>query len=154
MSEIYTPTRDELERRISRYGALKEMTTRSKELAGISQEAVDVIFARKLMPVILDDTKNPFGSFAPIYGAARTTMFISILPPGQGPCLHSQWDLRDVHRARRVHRIPRWRAHHAQDHARQVGRILLPAFRVPRLSQCRNNRCGAVDGDYRRDRRA
>jgi hypothetical protein len=34
MSEIYTPTRDELERRISRYGALKEMTTRSKELAG------------------------------------------------------------------------------------------------------------------------
>src|SRR5262249_44360040 len=26
---------------------------------------------------------------APIYGAAGTTMNISICPPGQGPCLHS-----------------------------------------------------------------
>ncbi len=92
MSSIYTPTREELERRISRYGELREMTTRGNELAGVSQEAVDVIFARKIMPVILDDTKNPFGSYAPIYGAARTTMFISILPPGQGPCLHSHND--------------------------------------------------------------
>lgn len=92
MSKIYTPTREELERRVSRYGQLREMTTRSNELAGVSQEAVDVIFARKIMPVILDDTKNPFGSYAPIYGAARTTMFISILPPGQGPCLHSHND--------------------------------------------------------------
>jgi quercetin dioxygenase-like cupin family protein len=48
-----------------------------------------VFFARKLMPVILDDTKNPFGNAAPIIGAANTTMFISIMPPGQGPCLHS-----------------------------------------------------------------
>ena len=31
---------------------------------------------------ILDDTKNPFGSYAPIVGAARTTMFISVMPPG------------------------------------------------------------------------
>ena len=89
MTAIHTPTREELERRVSRYGELKEMTTRSKELAGISQDAVDIIFARKIMPVILDDTKNPFGSSAPIIGAAGTTMFISILPPGQGPCLHS-----------------------------------------------------------------
>jgi quercetin dioxygenase-like cupin family protein len=89
MTDIYTPTREELEGRVSRYSELKEMTTRSKELAGISQDAVDIIFARKIMPVILDDTKNPFGSYAPIIGAARTTMFISVLPPGQGPCLHS-----------------------------------------------------------------
>jgi quercetin dioxygenase-like cupin family protein len=89
MTNIHTPTREELERRVSRYGELKEMTTRSKELAGISQDAVDIIFARKIMPVILDNTKNPFGSYAPIIGAAGTTMFISILPPGQGPCLHS-----------------------------------------------------------------
>jgi quercetin dioxygenase-like cupin family protein len=89
MTDIYTPTREELERRVSRYGELKEMTTRTKELAGVSEEAVDIIFARKIMPMILDDTKNPFGSYAPIIGAAGTTMFISILPPGQGPCLHS-----------------------------------------------------------------
>ena len=89
MTEITTLTREELERRVSRYNGLKEMTTRTTELAGISEEAVDIIFARKIMPVILDDTKNPFGSYAPIIGAAGTTMFISILPPGQGPCLHS-----------------------------------------------------------------
>ena len=41
------------------------------------------------MPMMLDDTKNPFGNEAPIFGAAGTTMFISIMPPGQGPCLHS-----------------------------------------------------------------
>ena len=85
MTAIHTPTREELERRVSRYSELKEMTTREKELKGISQDAVDIIFARKIMPVILDDTKNPFGSYAPIIGAARSTMFISILPPGQGP---------------------------------------------------------------------
>ena len=92
MTQIYTPTAEELERRISRFGHLREMTTREQELAGISQDAVDIIFARRIMPVILDQTKNPFGSYAPIYGAARTTMFISIMPPGQGPCLHSHND--------------------------------------------------------------
>ena len=92
MTKIHTPTRDELEKRISRYAQLREMTTRTTELAGISQEAVDIIFARRIMPVILDDTKNPFGNYAPIVGAARTTMFISVMPPGQGPCLHSHND--------------------------------------------------------------
>ena len=89
MTQIYTPTAEEIERRISRFHKLREMTTRDQELKDVSQDAVDVIFARKIMPVILDQTKNPFGSYAPIYGAARTTMFISIMPPGQGPCLHS-----------------------------------------------------------------
>jgi quercetin dioxygenase-like cupin family protein len=92
MTQIYTPTVEEIERRISRFDKLREMTTREQELKGISQDAVDIIFARKIMPVILDQTKNPFGSYAPIYGAARTTMFISIMPPGQGPCLHSHND--------------------------------------------------------------
>jgi len=92
MTVIYTPTAQELERRISRFDRLREMTTRGQELAGVPQEAVDIVFARKIMPVILDQTKNPFGSYAPIYGAARTTMFISIMPPGQGPCLHSHND--------------------------------------------------------------
>ena len=39
--------------------------------------------------LILDNTENPFGNVAPIFGAAGSTMFISIMPPGQGPCLHS-----------------------------------------------------------------
>ena len=87
-NHIYTPSSEELESRIGRFEDLQEMST-AKEYEWCGQEALDVIFARKLMPVILDDTKNPFGNIAPIIGAAGTTMFISIMPPGQGPCLHS-----------------------------------------------------------------
>ena len=89
MPEIYTPTREELDSRISRFAKLQPMSTATKDLAWVPQDAMDIIFARKLMPMILDDTKNPFGNEAPIFGAANTTMFMSILPPGQGPCLHS-----------------------------------------------------------------
>jgi quercetin dioxygenase-like cupin family protein len=92
MREFVTPTREELEARVSRFGQLKEMTTRTQDLADVPQGAIDVVFARKILPVILDNTKNPFGSSAPIIGAARTTMFISIMPPGQGACLHSHND--------------------------------------------------------------
>ena len=92
MNKIQTPTRQELDSRISRFGQLREMTTRTSELADVPQGAIDQIFARKILPVILDNTKNPFGSSAPIIGAARTTMFISVMPPGQGACLHSHND--------------------------------------------------------------
>lgn len=91
MNPIHTPTREELEKRVARFDKPQPMST-ARELGWTPQAAMDVIFARKLMPVILDDTKNPFGDEAPIFGAARTTMFISILPPGQGPCLHSHND--------------------------------------------------------------
>ena len=66
MTQIYTPTAEEIERRISRFHKLREMTTRDQELKDVSPDAVDVIFARKIMPVILDQTKSPFGSYAPI----------------------------------------------------------------------------------------
>ena len=91
MTGIYTPTREDLERRVARFDQLQPMST-ARDLGWTPQAAMDIIFARKLMPVILDDTKNPFGSEAPIFGAANTTMFVSILPPGQGPCLHSHND--------------------------------------------------------------
>ena len=35
MTEITTPTREELEARVSRYKGLKEMTTRDNELKGV-----------------------------------------------------------------------------------------------------------------------
>jgi quercetin dioxygenase-like cupin family protein len=92
MRKFVTPTREELEARVSRFGQLKEMTTRTKDLVDVPQGAIDVVFARKILPVILDNTKNPFGTSAPIIGAARSTMFISIMPPGQGACLHSHND--------------------------------------------------------------
>ena len=92
MRTFVTPTREELEARVSRFGQLKEMSTRTEDLANVPQGAIDVVFARKILPVILDNTKNPFGSSAPIIGAAHSTMFISIMPPGQGACLHSHND--------------------------------------------------------------
>ena len=85
---IYTPTKEEIDGRIGRFDKLEAMST-AGDLGWVGQEAMDVFFARKIMPVILDDTNSPFGSGAPIFGAAGTTMFISIMPPGQGPCLHS-----------------------------------------------------------------
>lgn len=85
---IYTPTREDLDKRIGRFAHLQPMST-AKDLGWVGQDAMDVFYARKLMPVILEDTKNPFGKVAPIFGAAGATMFISIMPPGQGPCLHS-----------------------------------------------------------------
>ncbi len=81
-------TKEELAQRVARFDQLQPMST-SKDMADVPQEAMDVIFARKLMPVILEHTKNPFGESAAIYGAAGTTMFVSVCPPGQGPCLHS-----------------------------------------------------------------
>lgn len=88
---IRTPSRDALDARIARFDALQPMST-SKDLDWVPQPAKDIIFARKIMPVILEPTKSPFGSTAPITGAAGTTMFISVLPPGTGPCLHSHND--------------------------------------------------------------
>jgi quercetin dioxygenase-like cupin family protein len=85
---IFTPTAEELDSRIGRFEDLKNMST-AKDLEWVGQEALDVIFARKLMPVILNDTEKTFGNAAPIIGAAGSTMFVSIMPPGQGPCLHS-----------------------------------------------------------------
>jgi quercetin dioxygenase-like cupin family protein len=87
-NDIYTPTKEEIDRRISRFDKLQVMST-ADDLDWVGQEAMDLFYARKLMPVILDDTKNPFGNTAPIFGAAGATMFISVMPPGQGPCLHS-----------------------------------------------------------------
>jgi quercetin dioxygenase-like cupin family protein len=87
-NHIYTPTKEQMDARLARFAALQPMTT-ANDLAWVPQGAMDVVFARKIMPVILDDKDKLFGKAAPIIGAAGTTMFISIMPPGQGPCLHS-----------------------------------------------------------------
>src|SRR5688572_2476707 len=87
-ADIVTPTREELDKRIGRFEQLQPMST-SKDLGWVPQAAMDIVYSRKIMPIMLEDTKNPFGNLAPIFGAAGTTMFISVMPPGQGPCLHS-----------------------------------------------------------------
>ena len=80
--------RQELERRIARFDKLQPMST-ANDLAAVPQEAYDIVFARKLMPVVLEKTESPFGTVAPIYGAAGLSMWISVCPPGQGAALHS-----------------------------------------------------------------
>jgi quercetin dioxygenase-like cupin family protein len=81
-------TRAEIEERVGRFDALQPMAT-LKGNDKVPLGARDVILARKLMPVVLEKTDSPFGNLAPIYGAAGMTMFISVCPPGQGPCLHA-----------------------------------------------------------------
>ena len=81
-------TGQEVEARISRFHKLQPMST-AKDLETVSQEAYDIVFARKLMPVVLEKTASPFGNAAPIYGAAGLSLWVSVCPPGQGPCLHA-----------------------------------------------------------------
>ncbi len=86
--EIYTPTAEEVDERIGRFKDLTPMST-TDDLAWVPRDAWEIFFAQTIKAVILEDTKSPFGNEAPIIGASGTTMFISEMPPGQGPCLHS-----------------------------------------------------------------
>jgi quercetin dioxygenase-like cupin family protein len=56
----------------------------------LPQHVADLIWSRKLMPVIsLDgDATTPFGSRAPIRGAGGMTMTYAVCPAGTGPTLH------------------------------------------------------------------
>lgn len=81
-------SRQELEERIARFDKLQPMST-MQDIATVPQEARDIVFARKLMPVVLERTASPFGNVAPIYGAAGLSLWISVCPPGQGPALHA-----------------------------------------------------------------
>ena len=79
---------DEVAARVVRFDELAEMTTPIDRNI-VSQEAMDVILARTILPVIMEKTHNPFGDTGGIYGCNGLTMNISVLPPVQGPCLHA-----------------------------------------------------------------
>ena len=83
-----TMTKEEIAERTARYADLQSMNV-PLDRDVVSQGAMDVIFARTIMPVIMEKTKNPFGDTGAIYGANGMTMNISVLPPNQGPCLHA-----------------------------------------------------------------
>ena len=82
-------TPEEMESRISRFGALAPLPIQQDP--EIPQEASDVIYARKLLSVIGIETEaeTPINSGAPITGAAGLTMTLAVCPPGQGPSLHA-----------------------------------------------------------------
>lgn len=81
-------TSAEIEARTARFADL-ELMNPPIDRTTVSQDAMDVIFARKILPVIMEKTKNAFGDIGAIYGANGVTMNISVLPPQQGPCLHA-----------------------------------------------------------------
>lgn len=87
MSTI-TPTPEEMARRIARFSQLDRIVMQRE--ARFSQEALDVIYARRLHPVVgLPDTDTPINDSAPIRGAGGMTITYAVCPPGQGPSLHS-----------------------------------------------------------------
>ena len=93
-------TPEEMQSRISRYGALKPLPIQQDP--DIPQEANDVIYARKLLSVIGlgGDVETPINTGAPIVDAAGMTMTLAVCPPGPGACApRPPPDLRDLHRA-------------------------------------------------------
>ena len=74
--------------RTARFDKLQAMST-LKDNPVVPEAARDIFLARKIMPIVLEQTQNAFGSIAAIFGAAGLTMNISVCPPGQGPGLHA-----------------------------------------------------------------
>ena len=81
-------TKEEVKQRTARFDKLQAMST-LKDNPLVPEAARDIFLARKIMPIVLEQTQNAFGSVAAIYGAAGLTMNISVCPPGQGPGLHA-----------------------------------------------------------------
>lgn len=81
-------TAAEVNQRTARFDKLQAMST-LKDNPLVPEAARDIFLARKIMPIVLEQTQNAFGSVAAIYGAAGLTMNISVCPPGQGPGLHA-----------------------------------------------------------------
>ena len=81
-------TKAEIDERTARYTDLESMNV-PIDRETVSQDAMDVIFARNILPIIMEKSKNPFGDTSAIFGANGLAMNISVLPPGQGPCLHA-----------------------------------------------------------------
>ena len=79
---------EEVVLRTARFDNLQAMST-LKDNPVVPQAAKDIFLARKIMPVLLEQTQNAFGNVAAIFGAAGLTMNISVCPPGQGPGLHA-----------------------------------------------------------------
>ena len=79
----------DMKTRTSRYANLKPLPL--SESLNMSQEAKDVIYARKILSVIGlgGDVVSPVNEGAPIQGAGGMTMAIGVCPPGTGPSLHS-----------------------------------------------------------------
>ncbi|MDA0340417.1 MAG: hypothetical protein O3B74_02330, partial [Proteobacteria bacterium] len=79
----------DMEKRVSRFADLKPLAL--MDSLDMSQEAKDVIYARRLLSVIGlgGDADTPVNRGAPIQGAGGMTMTLAVFPPGNGPSLHA-----------------------------------------------------------------
>lgn len=74
--------------RVARFDGLTSLPIQKDST--IPLNALDLVYARKLLPVLgLDGGDTPITSSAPIRGAAGITMTYAACPPGQGPGLHA-----------------------------------------------------------------
>ncbi len=78
----------EMASRVARFGSLEPITIQREKK--FSQEVMDLLYARKLYPVVgLEDGDTPISDSAPIIGAGGMTITYAACPPGQGPGLHT-----------------------------------------------------------------
>jgi len=82
-------SRAEVMQRIARFDRLKPLAVQQDGSTPL--EALDMVFARKLLPVIglADGTASAINESAPIKGAGGITITLAYAPPGQGPLLHA-----------------------------------------------------------------
>ena len=84
-------SREEIEARVARHNDLQRM--QNQDDTGFPQDALDVTFARELLPIIGLEDKGQTAltdvGETPINGAGGMTMTLVKCPPGQGPGLHS-----------------------------------------------------------------
>jgi uncharacterized RmlC-like cupin family protein len=77
-----------MEGRIARFVALAPIAAQTD--AEIPQSALDLIYARRLLPVLgRGDTETAIAAGAPVRGAGGITITYALCPPGQGPGLHA-----------------------------------------------------------------
>lgn len=79
----------EMEQRIARYSALAPL--KNQQGGRFPTDALDVVYARELLPVIGLEDASPTGitDETPIHGAGGMTVTFARCPPGQGPGLHA-----------------------------------------------------------------
>ena len=84
-----TLTPAEMADRTARFTELQPMAVQDNPK--IPLMAADLIWSRKLMPVITfgGDAPSPFGDLAPISGAGGMSITVAVCPPQTGPGLHA-----------------------------------------------------------------
>jgi len=120
-------TEDSLTARFACYADLKPLQIQCDPK--IPQDALDVIYSRKLLPVVGLEAgaQTAVSSAAPIIGAAGITITLAVCPPGQGPQLHAHKATYETFTVLQGTFEFRWGE--SGEHARRLGRF--DTFSVP-----------------------